>query len=90
VERNSSNWDRDLFGITAAQVNGTSTLQTYDFLEFRTWRAIPPALALSLVAGLLDLFGRERRRRARGVFLGCGYDLRATPDRCPECGRPCA
>lgn len=38
------------------------------------------------VSCLVNEFRRRRRRRARGLCRRCGYDLRASSERCPECG----
>lgn len=62
----------------------------------RTWSLFGvPHLAL-IVAGVVPplLWAgvrwrriRERRRRVRmGLCLACGYDLRESPEKCPECG----
>jgi hypothetical protein len=39
-----------------------------------------------LVASVCGIMRRVRRPAPTGLCHVCGYDLRATPDRCPECG----
>ena len=54
-------------------------------VAFRPWLAI--ALLLVLPALWLNTRRKVRRARRRGLCPTCGYDLRASPERCPECGR---
>src|SRR5262245_25057385 len=44
------------------------------------------ALFLTLPLTLVFRSVRRRRRRGQGQCAHCGYDLRASKDRCPECG----
>ena len=60
-----------------------------------TWSLYVPFWSITLVTGLATalIFARSRarerhRRRKLGLCEWCAYDLRGTPDRCPECGRP--
>jgi hypothetical protein len=85
----------------AGDFSGGTTVVTergiggFHFIRGRTFTfLVVPAWALISLCGLMGGAWlmralRERRTRAArraGLCSTCGYDLRATPDRCPECG----
>jgi hypothetical protein len=84
------------FVTTPSSMRPTPTWRTFAFDRGeqnggRFWRVFAPhwsAALLCAVSPALWLSNRRRqRRRVRDRLCPCcGYDLRATPDRCPECG----
>ena len=47
---------------------------------------IPTGIAIAIQVRRAIIRHRERRRTKRGQCVTCGYDLRASKERCPECG----
>jgi hypothetical protein len=71
-------WRHAVFSLTP----GSGAVDTRN-LRVPDWSI---ALAMLVLPGLWLMTRRLRNRRADGLCRRCGYDLRATPGRCPECG----
>jgi hypothetical protein len=67
--------------IGTAPVTGSDAVLTWPWL-------VLPAAVFFFAGGysLVRNTHRRQKRIAENRCVTCGYDLRATPDRCPECG----
>jgi hypothetical protein len=76
-------WGSSPFGLPPSSRVGGSSKASNRVFSFPHW-------AMTLAAAFLPacwLTGHRRRHANRpGLCTNCGYDLRATANRCPECG----
>jgi hypothetical protein len=74
--------------VTFNNVDGSMT--TYRLVGHRL--SLPHWVIVALAAGVpgwrVSVCGRRALRARLNLCPNCGYDLRATPERCPECGTP--
>jgi hypothetical protein len=84
-------WGRSLLGRTIGPTLRTTGRGSYWALTFYHPLLIAPLGSPAILHGTLYFLRRHRdqrikRRLAAMVCVKCGYDMRATPDCCPECG----
>jgi hypothetical protein len=80
-------WNRLGFHHYPSGTSASFLNEDYDIIAFPAWLpvtvfALPPA---AYVRRLVTR-AKARCRQRKNLCPACGYDLRATPDRCPECG----
>ena len=79
--QDTSGWDE--WRLTRVAGANFVPVKTWSTATSDYWTFTLPSAAVAVATGVA---GRRTRRRRPGECAGCGYDLRATPDCCRECG----
>jgi len=77
------------FELFARDYNVTTYRERFWSMTLPLWTIIVTALGLPLRTTMQVWRSHWASHRLKhGLCSACGYDLRGSPDRCPECGRP--
>jgi hypothetical protein len=81
-------WNATRIGSTWTRRSQAGVITFQDFGRELQTRAASGWLILAILSAPLCLgwIAAQRRKRVSGCCTKCGYDLRATPEQCPECG----
>ena len=79
-------YDACEFSLSLLTPGGGTVRQTLRGVVTPLWAWVIPFALLPARALLTRASRRRRDFASRGLCVRCGYDLRATPGRCPECG----
>lgn len=82
-------WSTTLPTVSVPELDevGQGTVIDWDITKFSNLAIAFAVLPLIWVARQIYRRRRKRTDPAAIKCEACGYDMRATPERCPECGR---